>query len=107
MGAIQKAATVFKLIPTLLSQLGKVLHHSTAWNPNRDEYLVAFDLDVDKDGIPDQLYALRFDTSGGIVDRRMLNFTANLNNKAGILYSGTPPYGHPVITATSCAFRFV
>ena len=45
---------------------------------------MAFDLDVDNDNLPDQLFALRLDTLGGIVDKRMLNFTANLNKKAGV-----------------------
>ena len=79
---------MFKIVPTFQGKerKGKVLHHSTAWNSNRNEYLVAFDFDVDNDDLPDQLYALRFDTSGGIVDKRMLNFTVNINNKAGGLY---------------------
>ena len=47
---------------------------------------MAFDFDVDNDNLPDQLFALRLDTFGGIVDKRMLNFTANINNKAGALY---------------------
>ena len=82
-----KSGPLFKLVPGFLSRVGKVLHHSTAWNPKRNEYLVAFDLDVDRDNLPDQLFALRVDTSGNIVDKRMLNFTANLNKKAGILYT--------------------
>jgi len=47
---------------------------------------VAFDFDVDNDNLPDQLFALRLDTFGGIVDKKMLNFTANINKKAGGLY---------------------
>ena len=45
---------------------------------------MAFDLDVDNDDLPDQLFALRLDTLGTIVDKRMLNFTANINKKAGV-----------------------
>ena len=62
-----------------------MLHHSTTWNPKRNEYLVAFDFDVDRDNLPDQLFALRVDTNARIVDKKMLNFTANLNGKAGIV----------------------
>ena len=83
---MQKSGPLFKIIPGFLSRVGKVLHHSTAWNSNRNEYLVAFDLDVDNDDLPDQLFALRLDTRGLIVDKRMLNFTANLNKKAGIFF---------------------
>ena len=45
---------------------------------------MAFDLDVDNDDLPDQLFALRLDTLGTTVDKRMLNFTANINKKAGV-----------------------
>ena len=45
---------------------------------------MAFDLDVDNDNLPDQLFALRVDTLGTIVDKTMLNFTANINKKAGV-----------------------
>ena len=85
MGAIQKSGTLFKLVPGFLSRLGKVLHHSTAYNPTRNEYLVTYDFDVDNDNLPDQLYALRVNTVGYIMDRKILNYTANLNKKAGIL----------------------
>lgn len=46
---------------------------------------MAFDFDVNGDNLPDQLFALRVDTNARIVDKRMLNFTANLNGKAGIV----------------------
>ncbi|XP_020600643.1 uncharacterized protein LOC110039834 [Orbicella faveolata] len=82
-GATKKSGPLFKIVPGFLSRQGKVLHHSTAWNSNRNEYLVAFDFDVDNDNLPDQLFALRLDTFGGIVDKKMLNFTANINKKAG------------------------
>lgn len=81
---MKKSGPLFKIVPGFLSRQGKVLHHSTAWNSKRNEYLVAFDLDVDNDNLPDQLFALRLDTLGGIVDKRMLNFTANINKKAGV-----------------------
>lgn len=81
-GSVKKTGALYKLVPGFLSQRGKVLHHSTAWNPKRNEYLVAFDFDVDGDNLPDQLFALRVDTNARIVDKRMLNFTANLNGKA-------------------------
>ena len=83
---MKKTGALYKLVPGFLSQRGKVLHHSTAWNPKRNEYLVAFDFDVDGDNLPDQLFALRVDTNARIVDKRMLNFTANLNGKAGIVW---------------------
>ncbi|XP_022788297.1 uncharacterized protein LOC111328184 [Stylophora pistillata] len=81
-GSVKRTGALFKLVPGFLSRLGKVLHHSTAWNPKRNEYLVAFDFDVDGDNLPDQLFALRADTNSRIVDKRVLNFTANLNKKA-------------------------
>lgn len=83
---MQKTGALFKIVPGFLSRTGKVLHHSTAWNSIRNEYLVAFDFDVDNDNLPDHLFALRFDTRGGIVDKKMLNFTANINKKAGNLF---------------------
>ena len=82
---MQKSGPLFKLVPGFLSRLGKVLHHSTAHNPRRNEYLVTFDFDVDNDNLPDQLFALRVDTTGNIVDLKLLNYTANINKKAGIL----------------------
>ena len=85
-GAKKKSGRLFKIVPDFLSTQGKVLHHSTAWNSNRNEYLVAFDFDVDNDDLPDQLFALRFDTLGRIVNRTMLNFTTHMNKKAGSLY---------------------
>ena len=85
-GAMQKTGALYKIVPGFLSRQGKVLHHSAALNSRRNEYLVAFDFDVDNDNLPDQLFALRLDTRGGIVDKRMLNFTANINKKAGILF---------------------
>lgn len=69
MGAVNATGNPFNLIPEDLSKLGKVLHHSTAWNSERNEYLVVFDFDVDKDDLPDQLYAARADTSGRLVDK--------------------------------------
>ena len=69
--------------------LGKVLHHSTAYNPRRNEYLVTFDFDVDRDNLPDQLFALRANTAGNIVDQKLLNYTANINKKAGRFFYKT------------------
>ena len=83
--SFQKSGTLFKLVPEFLSLQGKVLHHSAAYNPRRNQYLVTWDFDVDSDNLPDQLYALRVDTEGNIVDKRILNYTANINRKAGIL----------------------
>ena len=82
---------MFKIVPTFLSRQGKVLHHSSAWNSNRNEYLVAFDLDVDNDDLPDQLFAVRLDTLGGTVDKRMLNFTTTIDNKAAGVYTESLP----------------
>ena len=45
---------------------------------------MAFDLDVDNDDLPDQLFALRLDTLGTTADKTTLNFTANINKKAGV-----------------------
>ena len=96
MGAMKKEGTLSNLVPEELSQLGKVLHHSAAFNPRRNEYLVAFDFDVDKDNVPDQLYAGRVDSSGQVVPDRVLNFTSDINGTAGM--SGklfeTDQYGH-------------
>ena len=82
---MQKSGPLFKIVPGFLSDRGKTLHHSTAYNPRRNEYLVTFDLDVDNDWLPDHVYAMRLNTLGGIVDKKMLNYTANINQKAGIL----------------------
>ena len=84
MGSLKTSGLLFKLVPENIHLLGKVLHHDTAYNPSRNEYLVTFDLDVNNDALPDHLYALRFDTLGEIVDRRVLNYTANIENHAGI-----------------------
>ena len=46
---------------------------------------MTWDFDVDSDNLPDQLYALRVDTAGNILDKKILNYTANINRKAGIL----------------------
>lgn len=82
-GSFQKSGTLFKLVPGFLSLRGKVLHHSAAYNPSRNQYLVTWDFDVDSDNLPDHLYALRVDTGGNIVDKRILNYTANIGGKAG------------------------
>lgn len=82
-GSSKTSGLLFKLVPENIHLLGKVLHHDTAYNPSRNEYLVTFDLDVNNDALPDHLYALRFDTLGEIVDRRFLNYTANIENHAG------------------------
>lgn len=82
-GSLEKSGTLFKVVPDFLHSLGEVLHHDTAYNPSRNEYLITFDFDVDNDSQPDQLYALRFDVSGNVVDRKILNFTANIGGKAG------------------------
>ena len=37
--------------------------------------MVAFDLDVNKDGRPDQVYAIRVNGLAQIIDRRILNAT--------------------------------
>ena len=84
-GSFQKSGTLFKLVPGFLSLQGKVLHHSAAYNPSRNQYLVTWDFDVDSDNLPDHLYALRVDTGGNIVDKRILNYTANIGGKAGNL----------------------
>ena len=68
-GSFQKSGTLFQLVPGFLSL----------------QYLVTWDFDVDSDNLPDQLYALRVDTAGNIVDKKILNYTANINRKAGIL----------------------
>ena len=83
-GSLEKSGTLFKVVPGFLHSLGEVLHHDTVYNPSRNEYLITFDFDVDNDSQPDQLYALRFDVSGNVVDRKILNFTANIGGKAGI-----------------------
>ena len=84
MGAVKYLEPLFRIVPDFLSRLGKVLHHSTAWNPKRNEYLVAFDFDLDNDNLPDQLFALRVNTSGSMMDNKLLNFTTDVNKKAGI-----------------------
>ena len=84
-GSFQKSGTLFQLVPGFLSLQGKVLHHSAAYNPRGNQYLVTWDFDVDSDNLPDQLYALRVDTAGNIVDKKILNYTANINRKSGIL----------------------
>lgn len=83
-GSLEKSGPLFRAVPGLLLNLGKVLHHDTVYNPSRNEYLVTYDFDVDNDNLPDQLYALRFDVFGNVVDRKMLNFTANIGGNAGI-----------------------
>ena len=88
---MQKSGPLFKIVPGFLSRLGKTLHHSTAYNPRRNEYLVTFDLDVDDDWLPDHVFAMRLNTLGGIVDKKMLNYTANINRKAGILQTQELP----------------
>lgn len=84
-GSFKKSGNLFKHIPTNLSLQGEVLHHSAAYNPRRNQYLVTWDFDVDSDNLPDHLYALRVDTGGNTVDKKILNYTANINGKAGIL----------------------
>lgn len=89
-GSTQKSGPLFRIVPSFLIRLGKVLHHSSAHNPRRNEYLITFDFDVDNDNLPDHLYALRVNTVGGTVDRTLLNYTANINRKAGtVLYYTT------------------
>lgn len=64
------------MIPSVLR--GRAMHHSVAFNPNRNEYLVAFDWDMNYDGVSDHLYAARLDQAGKIVDKKVLNVSANI-----------------------------
>ena len=80
-GAIKKQGAPIVMIPSILR--GQTLHHSVAYNPVRNEYLVAFDWDINYDKIPDHVYALRLDTRGNLVDKAVLNFTATLSGWAG------------------------
>lgn len=40
--------------------------------------MVAFDLDVNKDGTPDRVYAMRVNGMGQIVDQRVLDATVGI-----------------------------
>ena len=40
-----------------------------------------FDYDVDNDGLPDQLYGYRADTSGRLMDNRYINLTTVVGNE--------------------------
>ncbi|XP_031563420.1 uncharacterized protein LOC116298966 isoform X2 [Actinia tenebrosa] len=75
-GAIEKEGKPFLMIPSVLR--GRAMHHSVAFNPNRNEYLVAFDWDMNHDGTSDHLYAARLDQAGKIVDKKVLNFSASI-----------------------------
>ena len=87
-GSIEKTGVnPTRIIPNILK--GDVLHHSLALNKFRDEYMVAFDLDVNKDGRPDQVYAIRINTLGQIVDRRILNATVGIASSRFINIIGT------------------
>ena len=81
MGAVKATEPLFDLVPIDIRRLGKVLHHSTAWNSKRNEYLVVFDLDVNNDGLPDQLFAFRAGTSGSVVDKNVLNITSQITGQ--------------------------
>ncbi|XP_048579152.1 uncharacterized protein LOC116604854 [Nematostella vectensis] len=79
--AVQKEGSPVIMMPSLLQ--GRVLHHSMAYNPNRNEYFVAFDLDINGDNRPDRLYGVRLNPSGVIMDKTILNFTANIPGWVG------------------------
>ena len=84
-GTIKKASPLLAVVPAGFASNAKVLHHSTAWNPRRNEYLVAFDFDVDDDDVPDQVAALRVDSQGKLVNRAIVNLTIPTTNNAGKL----------------------
>ena len=66
---------------------GKALRHSLVHNPDRNEYLIAFDWDINNDGVPEHLYAFREDVHGNVVDRKILNFTGSITGWTGGAYS--------------------
>ncbi|XP_078373114.1 uncharacterized protein LOC144656754 isoform X1 [Oculina patagonica] len=82
-GTTKKSSPLFSVVPAGFASNARVLHHSTAWNPRRNEYLVAFDFDVDDDGVPDQVAALRMDNQGKLVNRAIVNLTIPTTNNAG------------------------
>ena len=83
-GSIEKAgANPTRITPKILK--GDILHHSLALNKFRNEYLVAFDLDVNKDGRPDQVYAVRINGLGQLVES-VLNATVEMASSRFIIY---------------------
>lgn len=54
------------------------MHHSVIFNQKRNEYFVTFDWDANYDGTADHVYALRLNQAARIVDKSVLNITANL-----------------------------
>ena len=53
------------------------LHHTAVYNPDRNEYFIAYDVDVNYDGKPDRLFGLRLNTNGMILDGNIIDFTLN------------------------------
>ncbi|KAK3731505.1 hypothetical protein QZH41_008533 [Actinostola sp. cb2023] len=87
-GAIEKQGKPFLMVPSMLRR-GRVMHHSVAYNPTRNEYLVVFDWDANYDGISDNVFALRMNQAARIVDKNVLNMTANLPGWIGGGYVAT------------------
>lgn len=85
MGGFKATGSPFRSsIQADLKRKGKVLHHSTAWNSKRNEYLVVFDFDVNNDDVPDKLYAFRTDTSLIMVGK-ILDISTNIEGHAGTM----------------------
>ncbi len=60
---------------------GRTMHHTAIFNPDRNEYFVAWDLDSNFDGQPDRIFCLRLTPDGAIVGRSILEVTVNIRGK--------------------------
>ena len=60
---------------------GNTLHHSAIFNADRNEYFIAWDVDINFDGKPDKIYAMRLSPNGVVVGRQILDSSANIRGK--------------------------
>ena len=77
-GAFSGSGNLIPLTPNGIR--GKTMHHSAIYNPDRNEYFVAWDVDTNIDGKPDRLYGLRLSPNGAIVGRNVLDMTVNVRS---------------------------
>ena len=75
-GAFGSLGSRMALTPNAVK--GNTLHQTAVYNPDRNEYFIAYDVDVNYDGKPDRLYGLRLNPNGMLLGGNILDFTVNV-----------------------------
>ena len=75
-GAFGGSTFRIPITPGVLKGITK--NHASLFNPTRNEYFIAWDVDTNLDQKPDRIYTARLSPSGLIVGRNILDVTVNL-----------------------------